>query len=52
MDRRRARLDELDTVARCGGSLDDLHLWMLDGVDIRADWKNSERLKIAAPTLF
>ena len=29
---------ELDTVALCGGSLDDLHLWMLDGVDIRTDW--------------
>ena len=29
---------EVDTVALCGGSLDDLHLWMLDGVDIRTDW--------------
>jgi len=29
---------ELDTAAQCGGSLDDLHLWMLDGVDIRTDW--------------
>ena len=29
---------ELDTVALCGGRLDDLHLWMLDGVDIRTDW--------------
>jgi hypothetical protein len=29
---------ELDTDAVCGGSLDDLHLWMLDGVDIRTDW--------------
>lgn len=29
---------ELDTVALCGGALDDLHLWMLDGVDIRTDW--------------
>lgn len=29
---------EVDTVALCGGSLDDRHLWMLDGVDIRTDW--------------
>lgn len=29
---------EVDTVALCGGSLDDHHLWMLDGVDIRTDW--------------
>jgi len=29
---------EVDTVALCGGSLDDLHLWMLDGVDINTDW--------------
>jgi hypothetical protein len=29
---------EVDTVALCGGSLDDQHLWMLDGVDIRTDW--------------
>jgi hypothetical protein len=29
---------ELDTVALCGGALDDLHLWMLDGVDIRTAW--------------
>jgi len=29
---------ELDTVALCGGRLDDLHLWMLDAVDIRTDW--------------
>jgi hypothetical protein len=29
---------ELDTVALCGGTLDDLHLWMLDAVDIRTDW--------------
>jgi hypothetical protein len=29
---------ELDTVALCGGALDDLHLWMLDAVDIRTDW--------------
>jgi len=29
---------EVDTVALCGGTLDDRHLWMLDGVDIRTDW--------------
>lgn len=29
---------EMDTVALCGGCLDDLHLWMLDGVDVRTDW--------------
>lgn len=29
---------ELDTVAMCGGRLDDLHAWMLDAVDIRTDW--------------
>lgn len=29
---------ELDTVALCGGCLDDRHLWMLDGVDIGTDW--------------
>jgi hypothetical protein len=29
---------ELDTVALCGGRLDDLHLWMLDAVDIRTTW--------------
>ena len=29
---------ELDTVALCGGSLDDRHAWMLDAVDIRTTW--------------
>ena len=29
---------EMDTVALCGGRLDDLHAWMLDAVDIRTDW--------------
>lgn len=29
---------ELDTVALCGGTLDDLHVWMLDAVDVRTDW--------------
>ena len=29
---------EADTVALCGGSLDDRHLWMLDAVDIQTHW--------------
>jgi hypothetical protein len=29
---------EIDTVALCGGCLDDRHAWMLDGVDIRTTW--------------
>ena len=29
---------EVDTVALCGGCLDDRHAWMLDGVDIRTGW--------------
>lgn len=29
---------ELDTVALCGGSLDDRHGWMLDAVDIHTTW--------------
>jgi hypothetical protein len=29
---------EIDTVALCGGSLDDRHAWMLDGVDIPTTW--------------
>lgn len=29
---------EIDTVALCGGSLDDRHSWMVDSVDIRTDW--------------
>lgn len=29
---------ELDTVALCGGSLDDRHGWMLDAVDIHTGW--------------
>jgi hypothetical protein len=29
---------ELDTVALCGGALDDRHLWMLNAVDIRTAW--------------
>ena len=29
---------EMDTVALCGGRLDDRHVWMLDAVDIRTAW--------------
>jgi hypothetical protein len=29
---------EIDTVALCGGSLDDRHAWMFDSVDIRTTW--------------
>jgi hypothetical protein len=36
---------ELDTVALCGGRLDDLHLWMLDGVDIRTAWTELRALE-------
>ena len=36
---------ELDTVALCGGVLDDRHLWMLDGVDIRTAWTEQRGLE-------
>lgn len=36
---------EMDTVALCGGSLDDRHLWMLDAVDIRTDWTELRALE-------
>ena len=36
---------EMDTVALCGGCLDDRHLWMLDGVDIRTDWTEQRALE-------
>jgi hypothetical protein len=36
---------EIDTVALCGGALDDLHLWMLDGVDIVTDWAGLRALE-------
>jgi hypothetical protein len=29
---------EVDTVALCGGSLDDRHGWMFDGVDVHTTW--------------
>jgi hypothetical protein len=36
---------EIDTVALCGGCLDDRHLWMLDGVDIVTDWAGLRTLE-------
>ena len=36
---------ELDTVALCGGRLDDLHAWMLDGVDICTTWIEARALE-------
>lgn len=36
---------EVDTVALCGGALDDRHLWMLDAVDIRTDWTEQRALE-------
>lgn len=36
---------EMDTVALCGGALDDCHLWMLDAVDIRTDWTELRALE-------
>jgi hypothetical protein len=36
---------EMDTVALCGGCLDDRHLWMLDAVDIRTDWTELRALQ-------
>lgn len=36
---------EMDTVALCGGALDDRHLWMLDAVDIRTDWTELRALQ-------
>ena len=35
---------EIDTVALCGGALDDRHAWMLDAVDIRTDWTEQRAL--------
>jgi hypothetical protein len=36
---------EVDTMALCGGCLDDRHAWMLDGVDIRTDWTEQRALE-------
>ena len=42
---RRAGWLEIDTVALCGGSPDDRHLWILDAVDIRTDWTEQRVLE-------
>lgn len=36
---------EVDTVALCGGRLDDRHLWMLDAVDIGTHWTELRALE-------
>lgn len=35
---------EMDTVALCGGSLDDRHGWMFDAVDIQTTWNEMRAL--------
>jgi hypothetical protein len=35
---------EVDTVALCGGRLDDRHAWMFDGVDIHTTWNEMRAL--------
>jgi hypothetical protein len=35
---------EMDTVALCGGSLDDRHSWMFDAVDIQTTWNEMRAL--------
>ena len=35
---------EVDTVALCGGVLDDRHSWMVDGVDIQTTWNEMRAL--------
>lgn len=36
---------EIDTVALCGGVLDDRHLWMFDSVDIETTWNEMRALE-------
>lgn len=36
---------EIDTVALCGGSLDDRHAWMFDSVDIVTTWNEMRALE-------
>ena len=40
----RAGFLEVDTVALCGGSLDDRHGWMFDAVDIHTTWNEMRAL--------
>ena len=35
---------EMDTVALCGGTLDDRHSWMFDAVDIQTTWNEMRAL--------
>lgn len=35
---------EMDTVAMCGGVLDDRHVWMFDAVDIHTTWNEMRAL--------
>src|SRR5438045_1177684 len=35
---------EMDTVALCGGVLDDRHVWMFDAVDIQTTWNELRAL--------
>lgn len=35
---------EVDTVALCGGRLDDRHAWMFDGLDIHTTWNEMRAL--------
>lgn len=43
-DEDRAGFLEMDTVALCGGTLDDAHNWMFDGVDILTAWNEMRAL--------
>ena len=43
---------ELDTVALCGGALDDRHGWMFSGVDIHTTWSVLRGLTTAAKPVF
>ena len=36
---------EVDTVALCGGTLDDRHAWMFDSVDIHTTWNEMRALE-------
>jgi hypothetical protein len=36
---------EIDTVALCGGCLDDQHAWMFDAVDIQTTWNEMRALE-------
>jgi hypothetical protein len=44
-DEKKAGFLEVDTVALCGGRLDDRHAWMLDGVDIATTWATARALE-------